>query len=56
MGFADAVRVSGYISLGGLVAGNLLVRTPVRKITSGEAPPTFVSFLKDPAFVFFVLG
>ncbi|KAK1229727.1 hypothetical protein PQX77_007191 [Marasmius sp. AFHP31] len=56
IGFADAVRVSGYISLGGLVAGNLLVRTPTKKIAFREAPPTFLSFLKDPAFVFFVAG
>lgn len=55
IGFANAVRVSGYISLGGLLIGNLLIKMPVRKPPRVPRTP-FKKFLTDPAYMTFILG
>ncbi|KAF9265038.1 MFS general substrate transporter [Marasmius fiardii PR-910] len=55
IGFPSAVRVSGYISLGGLVLGNLLIQSPARKFPSAPRTP-FMEFVRDPAYMSFIFG
>ncbi|KAK1218845.1 hypothetical protein PQX77_018461 [Marasmius sp. AFHP31] len=59
VGFAQAVRATAYIVLGTLIIGNCLMRTrlpPRRKRRNQTPPPDIRSFLKDPPYMFAVLG
>ncbi|KAG7095595.1 hypothetical protein E1B28_006325 [Marasmius oreades] len=59
VGFAQAVRATGYLVLGTLVIGNCLMKTrlPPRKKRRVQLPPPDIrSFLKDPPYMFAVLG
>ncbi|KAJ7485629.1 MFS general substrate transporter [Mycena latifolia] len=53
IGFPGAVRASGYIVLGGLVMGNLMMRTRPR---GARAIPNIKSFFTDGAYLWGILG
>ncbi|KAL0565215.1 hypothetical protein V5O48_016809, partial [Marasmius crinis-equi] len=59
IGFAQAVRASAYLVLGMTIIGNCLVRTrlpPRKKRRVQTPPPDIKSFLKDPPYMFAILG
>ncbi|KAJ7932789.1 major facilitator superfamily domain-containing protein [Mycena leptocephala] len=53
IGFANAVRASGYIVLGTLVIGNAMMRTRPRPAQAG---PDIKSFFNDAAYIWAILG
>ncbi|KAJ7827453.1 MFS general substrate transporter [Mycena leptocephala] len=53
IGFASAVRASGYIVLGTLVIGNAMMRTRSRP---ARAVPDIKSFFNDAAYIWAILG
>ncbi|KAF8893490.1 major facilitator superfamily domain-containing protein [Infundibulicybe gibba] len=56
IGFARAVRVSGYICIGCIALGNALVRLPPGHRTVQRAPADLKKFVKDLPYMFFCIG
>ncbi|KAJ7163767.1 MFS general substrate transporter [Mycena filopes] len=58
IGFPRAVRATGYIVLGCIVAGNALMRTrlPPRSQRPNATPPNIKAFFTDAAYMWAVLG
>lgn len=54
MPFGDAVRASGYLILGTLIIGNLLMRT--RPLPPRKEYPSLIEFLKEPSYLLLVLA
>ncbi|KAL9708627.1 hypothetical protein Ac2012v2_008175 [Leucoagaricus gongylophorus] len=54
IGFASTVRVTGYISLGCLVVGNMLLRPPRGSVN--QHPVDILSFFRDPAYIWLLFA
>ncbi|KAF8800124.1 MFS general substrate transporter [Phlegmacium glaucopus] len=56
LGFSSAVRTTGYISLGCLVAGNCLI-LPRQIVKKGNMPaPNILGFFRDPPYVWALIA
>jgi len=52
--FGEAVRASGYLVLGCMIIGNLLMRTRYPK--GANPPPPILSFFKEPSYLYVIAG
>ncbi|KAJ3575113.1 hypothetical protein NP233_g1311 [Leucocoprinus birnbaumii] len=54
IGFGSAVRATGFITLGCLLAGNALIRPPPR-VTANRRSADIATFFHDPVYLWFLL-
>ncbi|PFH46941.1 hypothetical protein AMATHDRAFT_68728 [Amanita thiersii Skay4041] len=56
LGFASGVRVTGYVVLGCLAVGNMLIQVPAHHQALKSPPLNWKQFFRDPEYNFFLIG